>query len=197
MPLNKKCMEYEQEDLFPVERYPHKLTRWSPKHRTMRFLTTFINDRIKLNDSMLEFGCGPSSFYLNQLKFKHYVAIETFEPAVDIVHKYCPNVTVLDKWVDIPVRKYKWLLVDSKVGGDVPLGKWSRYAPLTYAYDNNLIAKNAIMIVHDYNRIKQSNDKPNSPWGKRHRNWNETIKKQGWKLIDEILVGRYFGIYGR
>jgi len=194
MPMNKKCMEYINNDLFEVGIYPYKLTRWSPKKRTMRFLLTFINDRIKSYDSILEFGCGPSSWWLAKLNFKTHTAVETYEPAIDTVHHLCPTVNVVQKWVDIPVMKYKWIFVDSKVGGDAE-GNWARHLPLIYAYENNLIADDAIMMVHDYNRIKQSNDRPNSIWGKRLSNWNNTMKQQNWELIDEILVSRCFGIY--
>ena len=194
--MYKKCKNYTQDDLLPVERCPWKITRWSPRHRTLRYLFTFIKPRMSEKDSILEFGCGVSTWYLNQLNFKDYVACETFEDAIQKVENKCSNVNVVKRWEDIPVKKYKWIFIDSKAGSDIT-SKFSRYLSLTYAHERGFVDKNTIMVIHDYARIRKSNDNPNSIWASRMANWNKTIDEYDWKLLDEIMIYRGFGIYKR
>ena len=144
---------------------------------------------------MLEFGCGMSTWYLNQYGFKSYTAVETYEPNMIRVKEVCPNVNIVDKWTSIPVMRYKCIFVDSKEGGGVT-GRWVREKPLIYALDNNLVDDSAIVIVHDYKRIKQGVD-GNLKWRKRLNGWITTMDKYGWKIKHEIMVGRGFGVYSK
>jgi hypothetical protein len=97
-----------QKKMLDVIRCPWPMTKMSPRHKTMKALCSYMYNRVSVDDSLLEFGCGVSTWYLTQLKFKNYVACEEFSPAIENVKNGCKGVEIVSKWVDIPKRKYSW-----------------------------------------------------------------------------------------
>ena len=115
---------------------PWKRTRMSPTKEEIFHVIQYIKSRNMPLDTFLEFGCGVTSWYLSQLGFNEYVAVEEYEDAINKVVKYCPSVNVVKKWTDIPIAKYRYIFVDSHAGGDAAPNE--RYKTFEYAIKNNL-----------------------------------------------------------
>lgn len=172
---------------------PWKRTRMSPNDKNIRALMKYIDTNSK-PESMLEIGAGRSTWYLHQLNFDKYVAVETFKPVVDLIASLVlSNFLLVDKWTSIPSMEYQYIFIDSHVGGDT--NKYQRERPLIYALDNNLLKKDAMIIVHDYHKIKMYRDNIGSMRSMNFVAWFEMEKKYNLKIIKEF--GNEFCVYTR
>jgi len=176
---------------------PWRSSKLSPRRRNIGQLADYILEQPKKPESMLEMGCGITTWYLSQLNFQDYVAVETYDPPIQEVRKHVPSVKVVEKWTDIPKIKYQYLLVDSHVGGDEVLKSHEREKTLIYVMENDLLSDDAILIAHDYHRIKAYRGDHTSKYGKQQRGWNDAVDKYGWKISHEIMYRKCFGIYKR
>lgn len=186
-----------------LKKSPWKRTRWSPSTNALCELITFIseiseekNKKEALENlnytnnfgNFLEIGAGFSTWYLNQLPFLNYVAVETYQPVIDNINKYSfNNFTLVNKWTSIPKLKYDYIFVDSNVGGDA--SKYERERPFMYALDNNLLSHDFIMFVHDYHKIEKWKDNPNGTYV----SWARMEKQYNLKFIKKIT--NEFGVY--
>jgi hypothetical protein len=168
---------------------PWKRTRMSPTKEEIFHVIQYIMSRKLPIDTFLEFGCGVTSWYLSQLGFQDYIAVEEYEEAINKVQRYCLNVKVVRKWTDIPSKKYRYVLVDSHAGGDA-LGN-ERHKPFEYAILNNLLLNDTIMIAHDHTMVRDGDlSRRNITTG-----WHGVMNKYGWELVHQIELRKSFGIY--
>lgn len=170
---------------------PWRRSRMSPKKDEM---STLMDYMISLNngfDSLLEFGCGVTTWYLSQMEFKKYVSVEEYEPAINHVRKNLPHIPVVTKWTDIPKEKYHYVFVDSHAGGDADATE--REKPLVYAIENDLLYDNTIMIAHDHTMVEDGDISRRSIT----TGWHGAMNQYGWKLTHQIKLRKSFGVYER
>jgi len=172
--------------------YPWKRTKMSPSFVGLEAVCNYIEGLGK--ESMLEIGAGASTWYLHQLGFKTYTAVETFPAVVERFNSLnLKNFTLVQKWEDIPVLKYQWVFIDSHVGGNA-LGN-QREKPLIYAIENKLLKDPVIIFFHDYRGIKLTNEGKNPhKWARAHDGWNNTVRDYKLRLV-ETLNKDEFGVY--
>ena len=173
---------------------PWRSSRWSPAKITLELLCDYILEQSEKPVSMLEIGGGISTWYLNQLNFKTYVTVETFEPAVKKIAEYIPSVLCIQKWEDIPKQQYQYIFIDSQVGGGAGITGDQREKPLIYIMENNLFSPSSTLIVHDYDRIKKFKGWKGRK-GKAYKGWHNTVDKYGWEITHEVFKRRCFGVY--
>ena len=165
----------------------------SPSGTSMTELVNLLESRSK-PESMLEIGAGNSTWYLHQLNFDKYVAVEDYPSVVkNINEQKFSNFLMVDKWIDIPIMEYQYLFLDSNVGGDAH--RHQRHKPLIYAIEHDLLRPDALIIVHDYSKIRLYRDNLGSKRSQPYVAWFEMEEKYGLRVIKDI--GTEFGIYER
>ena len=172
---------------------PWRRTRMSPTKEECYELINYLQafrTHFKC-DSFLEFGCGVSTWYLSQMNFDTYVAVEEYQPAIKQVNKHLPNIPVVTKWEDIPKQKYHYVFVDSHAGGDAQGNE--RHKPFEYAIENDLLYDNTIMFAHDHTMVEDGDTSRQSIT----TGWHGVMNKYGWKLTHQIKHRKNFGIYER
>ena len=177
-----------------LEQCPWRTNRFSPRKEEMELLVDYMLAQSNPPSSLLEIGCGASSWYLNQLNFKDYTAVETYEPAIDNVKKNIPNINVITRWTDIPKIEYQYIVIDSHVGGTT-MKETGREEPLKYIMENKLYNENSTLIVHDYCKVKKFRGDTTSRNGKRFMGWNSTVDYYKWEVVGEVEYKKSFGIY--
>ncbi|HUU87605.1 MAG TPA: hypothetical protein VMX17_07600 [Candidatus Glassbacteria bacterium] len=176
-------------DINDLKDLPYKRTRMSPTKEEIFQMIDYMQSSENRFDNFLEFGCGVSTFFLSQLKFKNYIAIEDYSPAIEQVTKYCPNVNICTKWEQIPTLKYNFVFVDSHAGGDA-LGH-ERHKPFQYAIEHNLLLEDTIMFAHDHTMVNKGDfSRLNINEG-----WHGCLNKYKWTLVKQIKFRKNFGIY--
>ena len=167
---------------------PWRWSRKSPSKEEILHMINWIESKQLPRDAFLEFGCGISTWYLSQMDFQEYVTVEDYEPALIQVRKHLPTIQIVGKWTEIPVQKYRYVFVDSHVGGSA--GGKERYKALEYAFANHLIMDNALIISHDHVPVADMGSVCSITTG-----WYGVINRYGWKLVHQIPLRRSFGMY--
>jgi hypothetical protein len=176
-------------DIKDIKDCPWRWSRKSPSKEEIYHVIQYLEAKEIPRDTFLEFGAGISTWYFSQLGFTQYVCVEDYESALIQVRKHLPNVKIVSKWVDIPVQKYRYVFVDSHVGGDA--GKYDRYKTLEYALKNGLIMDDAIVIAHDHAPFPEGD----LSYRNVTNGWYGVINKYGWNLVKQIPLRRSFAIY--
>jgi hypothetical protein len=181
--------EYMNKKIEDLKDLPWKRTRMSPTKEEIYQIIDYAQKHGKRFDNFLEFGCGVSTFFLSQLNFKRYVSVEEYEPAIQMVKKYCPNVTICKKWEEIPKLKYDFVFCDSHAGGDALAHE--RHKPFQYAIENDLLLPDTIMFAHDHTMVKEQDYSRLSI----EKGWHGCLNKYKWTLVKQIKFRKNFGIY--
>lgn len=138
--------------------------------------------------NILEFGCGITSYVISEAlyKFYAYVAVETFQPCIDMVKQHCIGIEVVNNWNAIPEEQYDIMFVDGSAGYPENL---KPIAPIPACkipfrndaidYTKHMMKPNGIIILHDHNHTY------NYQMPRRY------LENFQWKLIWE-----YKGKYG-
>lgn len=172
-----------------IKTCPWRWSRKSPSKEEIYHVIRYLENEGLPRDTFLEFGAGISTWYFFQLGFSQYVAVEDYEAALVMVKEYLPSVKVIAKWTDIPVQKYRYVFVDSHVGGDA--NKYDRYKTLEYALRNELVMDDGIIIAHDHKPIPEGD----FSYKNITTAWYGVINKYGWNLVKQIPLRRSFAIY--
>ena len=151
-------------------------------------------EEFKNVNSVLEFGCGITSYLLNiTLKPKNFIAFEQFKPCIDSTKKYVKNINVLETdWNDIPKQVYDVIFVDSTTGfpkGRKRLEAKDKHQPfrddsIDYSLEQGFANDKTLFILHDWSHRSE-------PF-RLHRKY---LEDRNYKLVFSI-PGRFgFGGY--
>lgn len=163
----------------------------APSLQELDWLHNWLNNNKKNYDldKILEYGCGITSWILSDAIMPSiHVAMEAFQPCIDITIKHVPKLQVIKTtWDDIPKIQYGVLFVDASTNPPKdlkPIGKFP-FRDDAIKYSEAFVAKNAIVILHDWN-YKIGWRKP-----------REYVEAHGYSLIDSISTRYGMGIYQR
>jgi len=141
-------------------------------------------------DTVLEFGCGITSWIISDaLKPKLHIAMEGFQPCIDMTLKHVPNIQMVKTtWDDIPKIPYRMMFVDASTNAPASLKPMNGSYPFrddAIKYSEPFIAKDCVVIIHDWNY------KPG--W----RVPRKYLEDHGYKLIDSLATKFGMGVYRR
>jgi len=164
-------------------------SRRAPPLEELDWLHHWLSKNNKGLDTVLEFGCGITSWVISDaLKPKLYVAMEGFQPCINMTEKHVPKIQIVKtNWDDIPRIGYNVLFVDASTNPPKhlkPMGK-RIFRDDAIKYSENFIAKDAIVILHDWN-YKEGWRLP-----------RKYVEDKGYVLIDSLSSRYGMGIYKR
>lgn len=138
-------------------------------------------------EKVLEYGCGITSWVLfDALNPKIQVAMEAFQPCIDITVKHVPNIQMIKtNWNDIPKIKYDVLFVDASTNPPPDLKPMHKtiFRNDAIKYSESFISEKAIVILHDWN-YKEGWRLP-----------RKYVEDNGYTLIASLSTKFGFGIY--
>jgi predicted O-methyltransferase YrrM len=172
-----------KEEIKKVElKYPFEPSELAPSQKEMAWLYEFLgglNDQI---NSVLEFGCGVTTYVINEaVEPEYYMAVEEFEKCINDVNTHVPNVKTTQSWKDFEGRKFDLVFVDSSAGCGKKKGLFRDKAVMAA---EPCMTDETIVILHDWKRRS----------GKAPRAY---LESNGWELVASFDGRTGLGAYRR
>lgn len=158
----------------------------APTEKELDWMNTWLKANVKQNCKVLEFGCGITSWIINEaLKPEIYVAMEHYPQCIKDTLKHVPNIKMVQTtWHQIPQDVYDFIFIDSSAGYPPGGDGLYRDKAIEFVESQQMIHNKTFIMVHDWHARS----------GKGSRKY---LEKNGYKLAGSFSDRTGVGVYSK
>jgi hypothetical protein len=161
-------------------------SKLAPTEKELIWISTYLTSCNFKNCKVLEFGCGITSWVINEsLKPKIYVAMEHYQQCIIDTLKNVPKINIITTtWHQIPQDVYDFVFIDSSAGYPPGGDGLFRDKAIEFVESQKMINDNSFIMIHDWHARS----------GKSSRNY---LEKNNYKLRASFNDRTGVGIYSK
>ncbi len=161
-------------------------SKLAPTAKELEWMNDWLSKNIKPNSKVLEFGCGITSWVIDQsIHPSVYVAIEHFQKCIIDTLAHVPKIKMITTtWHEIPQDVYDFVFIDSSAG--YPPGGNGLYRDKTIEFieSQKMIHDKSIIMIHDWHHRSGAASR-------------KLLERTGYKLLASFNNRTGVGVYSK
>jgi hypothetical protein len=161
-------------------------SKLAPTKDELAWISTYLTSCNLKNCKVLEFGCGITSWIINEsLNPNTYIAIEHYQQCIIDTLKHVPKIKIITTtWHQIPQDVYDFIFIDSSAGYPPGGDGLFRDKAVEFIESQDMVNNKSLIMIHDWH----------------HRSGNKArkyLEENNYKLIASFKNRTGVGVYSK